>query len=84
MSKQEVICKKCNKQIEDDEVRVTWKEHSLKPISIELELNFHRDCWLEHYNESLDKKVQFMAKNILKSAQPMIKDFADRYGGIAA
>lgn len=84
MAKEKIICKKCNKIIEDDEVRVTWLEHSLKPISVELELNFHRDCWKEHYNESLDKKVQFMAKNILKSAQPMIKEFAGKYGGITA
>lgn len=80
---QEIIrCKKCNKVITPEEVRVTWREHSIKPISVECELHFHRDCWIKHYNESIDKKVQFMAKSIMKNAQPMIKEFAGRYGGM--
>jgi hypothetical protein len=79
-----IKCKVCNKVIAPTEMRVTWKEHSIKPIQIDLELNFHRDCWVKHYNESLDKKVQFMAKQIMKNAQPMIKEFAGRYGGMSA
>ena len=80
MAKDNPRCKRCNKEIEPEEFRVTWKEHSLKPISIELELNFHKECWIEHYNESIEKKVKYMAKNILKNAQPMIKEFAGRMG----
>jgi hypothetical protein len=81
MSKQEIICKKCNKIIDDKEFRVNFRELQLKPITTNTDYSFHIECWKEHYNESLDKKVQFMAKNILKSAQPMITEFAGRYGG---
>jgi hypothetical protein len=35
-------------------------------------------------NDSIDKKVQYMAKQIMKNAQPMIKEFADKYSGMAA
>lgn len=86
---QEIICEKCKKVIAQEEMRVTYKEHSLLPIQVDLELHFHRDCWVEHYNDSLDKKVQYMAKQIMHNAKPMIKEFAEKFenngeGGIVA
>lgn len=77
-----IICERCEKQISDDEFRVTWKEHQIKPITTELELHFHRKCWIDRYNESIDKKVQYMAKQIMKNAQPMIKEFAQKQGAL--
>jgi len=73
-----IFCEHCKKEIENQEFRVTFKEHSILPIQIDLELNFHRQCWTDKYNQSIDDKVRYMAKQIMKNAQPMIKEFAQR------
>lgn len=79
MASKKIFCERCKKEIMAEEFRVTWKEHQIKPITIELELDFHRQCWVDKYNESLDKKVQFFAKKIMKNSEPLIKEFASRH-----
>ena len=75
----EIKCERCNKIILPEEFRITWMEHEIKPITIDCEYNFHRQCWIEKYNESIDKKVQYMAKQIMKNSAPLIKEFAEKH-----
>jgi hypothetical protein len=82
--KEEIKCQVCKKIIKENEFRVNFRELQLKPITLDCDLSFHRDCWIKHYNESIDKKVQYMAKSIMKNSAPMIKEFADKYGGMLA
>lgn len=70
-----IICEKCKLEIDNSEHRVTYKEHSLKPIDILIELNFHQKCWIAHYEESLDKKIKYFSKQIMKNAQPLINEY---------
>ena len=76
MGNKKVFCTFCGKEILDEEFRVNYCEKSLKPITIDLDINFHRPCWVEHYNQSIDKKVNFMAKKIMKNSLPMINELA--------
>lgn len=81
---EKIKCEKCRKEIKPEEIRVTYEEHSIKPMQIDLKIDMHRQCWIDNYNNSIDKKCQYMAKQIMKNAQPMIKEFAGKYGGLTA
>lgn len=72
-----IVCEKCMRKIEDDEPRVTYKEHIPKNKKVLIELNFHQQCWINHYNESMDKKIRAYSSQMMKTALPLVKNFME-------
>jgi len=71
------ICHYCKKEIieGDKEVILQTKKGDL----IMQDLHFHYNCWLEDYNESLDKKVKAYADKFMSFAKPAVeKAFLER------
>lgn len=69
-----ITCKHCNKPIKDKEVSVNYSETRKTPKKTLIDLHFHQKCWIENYNESLDRKIRIYSENILKTAMPLIQE----------
>lgn len=69
---EKIICEKCKKRIFDNENRVNYSETNPKGGKTYIDLHFHTDCWIEHYNESLDKKIKNYSNQIIRASKPMI------------
>lgn len=74
------ICHFCKKVILLKQRKVEFKEDDNKKVYTDL--FFHVNCWIEHYNESLDKKVRAYAEKMMKTAIPMVKNAMEQRGMI--
>jgi hypothetical protein len=73
-------CHYCKKEIKKKQRKVLFKEDDEKKVYTEL--YFHTNCWIEHYNESLDKKVKSYAEKMMKQAIPAVKIAMEQRGMI--
>lgn len=71
-----IICERCKKEIKENERKVLFKEYDKKKVYTEL--YFHTNCWIEHYNESLDKKIKNYSQKIMKNIAPMVKGLKEQ------
>jgi hypothetical protein len=71
------ICEHCKKEIKDNEQRFSIIEHILKPKKILVNKHFHSRCWTDHYNDSLDKKVENYAKNLMNITGNTLRQIMD-------
>ncbi len=76
----ERTCHYCKKPIKKGQRKVTFKEDDDKKTYSEL--FFHVNCWIEHYNESLDTKVRAYAEKMMKQAIPAVKMAMEQRGMI--
>lgn len=66
-----MICYKCKKEIlkEDKQVNLKTKQGKL----ILEDKHFHFQCWIDDYNESLDRKVNNYAEKLMNFAKPAVE-----------
>ncbi len=76
-NKIKLICEYCKKEILDSENRVNYSETNPSMKKIFLNLYFHTDCWVKHYNESLDKKIKCYSKQIMSVTNPLLQKLID-------
>ena len=80
-----IICERCKKVIKDEEQRFSIKEQTIKPAKVFIDYHFHSNCWVEHYNDSLDKKITAYSKRLMSITAPALKEIINsrRDGGSA-
>lgn len=65
-------CEKCGKEIKKNEKKVLFKEYDDKKVYTKL--YFHTNCWIEHYNESLNKKIRNYSERIMNQVAPLLQE----------
>jgi hypothetical protein len=72
------ICCYCKKEIfhEDHQVLLKTTRGDLLMENKE----FHFDCWLKDYSDSLDKKVENYAKKLMDFAKPAVEKAMESRG----
>lgn len=73
-NQKQVICEYCKKIILENENRVNYSETNPFFNKVLIDLHFHTNCWIEHYNKSLDKHIENYSKKILGTVVPAIKN----------
>ena len=75
------ICCYCKKEIFHDEKQVLLK--TSKGDMLLENKEFHFECWLNDYNESLDKKVKSYADKMMAFAKPAVEKAMENRGMLA-
>jgi len=78
---EEKICCYCKKEIlyEDKQVLLKTTKGDLLLENKE----FHFDCWLNDYAESLDKKVKNYAERMMEFVKPAVEKIMEERGMLA-
>jgi hypothetical protein len=64
-------CTYCSKEIKKIEKQVTLK--TTQGNKILEDRHFHFNCWLDDYNNSLDRKVKNYAERMMNFAKPAVE-----------
>lgn len=75
-----VKCERCKTTILNEQVSVNYSETTNKPKKILIEKHWHQKCWIESYNESLDRKIKIYTQKIMENAKPMLQELQNRGG----
>ena len=75
------ICYYCKKEIVHDDKQVLLK--TSKGDMLLENKEFHFECWLNDYNESLDKKVKSYADKMIAFAKPAVEKAMENRGMLA-
>jgi hypothetical protein len=73
-----ILCTYCKKEIFNDEKQVQLKT-TKGDLLMECR-DFHYECWLNDYNESLDKKVKSYAEKMMAFAKPAVEKAMESRG----
>lgn len=73
-------CTYCKQKINEKDRKVLFKEFNNKKTFTEL--YFHVQCWINTYQESLDKKIKQYSDVMMKTAIPLVKTAMEERGMI--